>query len=356
MTVQPGVEMVARVHLSLDRDAYLHDHVYKGTYLFPMVFGLEAMAQAVAATTGRARLPDVRIEDVELPQPITVDPTDGEELLVHVEVAAPGDVDADVRVEAGIACRRTGFKADHFRATFVLQATPPEAEHHVVDRPEAALALDPPRDLYGRFLFHGPMFQRLRDFFLLRSDHAVFTVAHDPPERLGDFVLGDPYFRDALMQAGQIVISQDRALPRRIAVIDVRSPAGPPEELPLVEGWLNERTDRHVDCTVVVTDIEHRVLQRLENCHFSILEHLEGEPTAEEIVDPDGRDQQLLDALADKASALGLRMPALTVANLPDTLLDSADRRTREEALLARAVAAWRTAVQGAATKETADA
>lgn len=40
---QPGVEVVLRAHLNLEQDSYLQDHLYKGSYLFPTVFGLEAM-------------------------------------------------------------------------------------------------------------------------------------------------------------------------------------------------------------------------------------------------------------------------------------------------------------------------
>jgi enediyne polyketide synthase len=354
VTVQPGVELVARVHLSLERDAYLHDHVYKGTYLFPMVFGLEAMAQAVAATVGRSHLPYVRIEDIELPHPITVDAVDGEEVLVHVEVGPPSADGGDVRVTAGIACRRTGFRMDHFSATFVLPDEPLPEQHHMFDRPEQRLPLDPVRDLYGRFLFHGPAFQRIRDFFVLRSDYAVFTAEHQDPGELQEFVLGDPYFRDALMQAGQVVISQDRALPRRIGAIELHQPSGPPAEQPLIEGALNTKTDEFVDCSIVVTDPDHRVIQRLDHCEFQILEHLATEPTAEEIVDPDARDQRLLDALAAQAAALGLRLPALAVANLPGESPDSDEWRACEETLSRRATDAWSSA-RSRSTTEAAD-
>jgi enediyne polyketide synthase len=42
----PGVEAVFSTHLSLETDPYLSDHHFQGSYLFPTVFGLEAMAQA----------------------------------------------------------------------------------------------------------------------------------------------------------------------------------------------------------------------------------------------------------------------------------------------------------------------
>ena len=42
----PGVESAFLVHLSLEKDLYLQDHRYNDAFLFPAVFGLEAMAQA----------------------------------------------------------------------------------------------------------------------------------------------------------------------------------------------------------------------------------------------------------------------------------------------------------------------
>ncbi|MCK5505130.1 MAG: SDR family NAD(P)-dependent oxidoreductase, partial [Thermodesulfovibrionia bacterium] len=59
----PEVEVVARAHLNIERDFYVKDHIWRGTYLFPTVFGLEAMAQAVAYVTGESTLDSIRIED-----------------------------------------------------------------------------------------------------------------------------------------------------------------------------------------------------------------------------------------------------------------------------------------------------
>ena len=58
----PGVESAFLVHLSMEEDLYLQDHCYDGSYLFPTVFGLEAMAQVVANITGINGFNGVRIE------------------------------------------------------------------------------------------------------------------------------------------------------------------------------------------------------------------------------------------------------------------------------------------------------
>ncbi len=58
-----------QAHLSLEADPYLKDHVFNGSYLFPTVFGLEAMAQAVAHVTGQQDFSRVRIENIQLKRP-----------------------------------------------------------------------------------------------------------------------------------------------------------------------------------------------------------------------------------------------------------------------------------------------
>ena len=81
---EPQVDLIARATLSLDRDLYLEDHVYRGSRLFPAVFGLEAMAQAAARVLGQERPSIVRIENVELARPILV----GEDGSVEIEIRA----------------------------------------------------------------------------------------------------------------------------------------------------------------------------------------------------------------------------------------------------------------------------
>ena len=39
----------------------------------------------------------------------------------------------------------------------------------------------------------------------------------------GGWVLGDPFFRDALLQGGQLVVAQDRCLPKSIQRIEIAS-------------------------------------------------------------------------------------------------------------------------------------
>ncbi len=81
---EPEVELVARCHLTIERDRYLQDHVYNGMYIVPTVLALEMVAQAAQALAGDAE-PVCRLEAVEMPYPIVVDPAHGLEIELRAE-------------------------------------------------------------------------------------------------------------------------------------------------------------------------------------------------------------------------------------------------------------------------------
>jgi malonyl CoA-acyl carrier protein transacylase/NADP-dependent 3-hydroxy acid dehydrogenase YdfG len=356
LSFQPRVEVVSKIHLSLERDPYLSDHVYKGTYLFPVVFGLETMAQAVAAALGRSNLGRVRIEDVDLARPIFVDPKEGEDILVHAEVLEREGASTEQRIAVGIACQQTNFSVNHFSSTFVVIEDEVEERYYAFDRPTSPLAIDPVPEIYGRFLFHGPFFQRLKHIYVLKSDYCIFSAEQRSSAEQDNFLLGDPYFRDSLFQAGQVVLSQVRGLPRSIGCIEIYPPNGELTEEPIIEGMLIERTDEFAVCTITVVDGRGRILQKLENCRFSIIEHLSDEPTAEEIAAPDGRDEGiLLERLHTASAALNVRLPAVALANLPGIHTFSAPERwSREQSVLQRAVDDWHSRQVTVSTHEDA--
>ena len=86
----PGVESAFWVHLSLDEDLYLQDHCYNDSYLFPAVFGLEAMAQAVAHVTGVTGFRGVRVENLVLRRPVIVDPEKGADIIIWAQTRERG--------------------------------------------------------------------------------------------------------------------------------------------------------------------------------------------------------------------------------------------------------------------------
>ncbi len=118
----PGVESAFAVHLSHAQDLYLKDHCFNGSYLFPTVFGLEAMAQVVAHVTGLTKFRSISVEDLQMQRPITVDPEDGADIVVYARIQERLAKEDPSSIKAGIFKPGAGMKSDHFSATFVMGA------------------------------------------------------------------------------------------------------------------------------------------------------------------------------------------------------------------------------------------
>ncbi|MBK8176046.1 MAG: SDR family NAD(P)-dependent oxidoreductase [Rhodospirillales bacterium] len=278
---QPQVEAVYRRRLSLATDPYLVDHNFKGSFLFPTVFGLEAMAKAVCAVMGIDRLTAHSIIDISLVRPITVGQRYDTELEIHAEVIERETDEDPVQVRAGVRCDLSGFEQDHFAATFVLRdpGAGPELDVDVTD----ALPITKAGALYGDVLFQGPVFQRINSIHRLENPEpgkgiCVFRSRHDPDGLL----LGDPYFRDSLLQSVQVIIPQDVSLPVSIDRIDLfdgwNSGAG---ERTCVS-YLHERTGDFYHSSVVALGRDGRVVERLQGYRLKVLEQRETPPAMRE--------------------------------------------------------------------------
>ena len=286
VAVEPGVEVVARRHLHPSRDPYLNDHNFRGTLLFPTVFGLEAMAQAAALAAGRA-FALTAIEDIELPRPIPVDPDRGTTIETRALVL-PRDPGAPVRVKVEIRMESTGFARAHFSAVFAGSAGIETAPHAPPilpkDREPMPLELVPDADLYGSILFQGPRYQRLGAFYGLQSDSCQFDLlagsgewdgggAYIDPE-VGPLLLGDPYARDALLQSAQVVMAGNICLPVAIERIEFRAAEGPRAQCFgefQVEGAETSRSDEHVGM-VIAFDADGRWVERLRGYRVRALD------------------------------------------------------------------------------------
>jgi acyl transferase domain-containing protein/pimeloyl-ACP methyl ester carboxylesterase len=325
--LEPGVEVVARAELTLERDGYLRDHVYKGTHLLPTTFGLEAMAQAAAYVLGERTLGAVRIEDIRLERPIPVDPADGTRIEVRAEALERRAPDDPRRVRAAIGVESSGFATDHFSAVFVLDAVTDAPAADVESAPEP-LSIDPRADLYGGLLFQGPRFQRLESIHRLDSEGCVFR-AHQTDERL---ILGDPYFRDALLQAPQLMVPQSLCLP---VAIDALELFGDPEGRSGSRVCVARRErdqDGYERSQVLALDDDGRVMERLTGYRTRILERREDHPTAAELADPGERDAKLLDdRLSELGECFGVEVPVASLVYLPGLHALSREERHRLE-------------------------
>ncbi|GAA1270093.1 type I polyketide synthase [Sphaerisporangium rubeum] len=207
-----GVELVTEVEMSAGTDLYLADHLLDGNLLFPAVFGMEAMAQAAAAVTGRDVAPV--IESAEFMRPIIVPPAGSGTIRVAATV-----VDDDT-VRVAIRSAETGFDVDHFRATLRLtgEGAPEGAPDQAADG-LPPVPMDPATELYGDVLFQGGRFHRLRRYHRGAARHVDADVAAlDAPDWFagylpGELLLGDPGMRDALMHGNQVCVPDATLLP-----------------------------------------------------------------------------------------------------------------------------------------------
>lgn len=222
----PGIELVVDTELSVDDDPYLADHRLDGDQLLPAVLGMEAMAQAAAALTGRTDPPS--LEEVALLRPIVVPPQGGNTIRIAVLANEDGSVGAVIR------SADTGFQADHFRATLRYRQPVPD-DRRPATGGAPLLPIDPTRELYGPVLFQGRRFQQVRGYLDLTATSCVARLDGGSGDswfgrfRPSDLVLADPGTRDAVMHALQCCVPDATLLPgaiERLRPADPRVTAG----------------------------------------------------------------------------------------------------------------------------------
>ena len=345
--LEPGVELKARTHLSLERDLYIQDHLWRGSYLFPTVFGLEAMAQATAYVTGQAKPSLSRIENISLRKPVVVNPKTGVDIEFHAIVMEVDDK-GEQRVKVGIRSEQTGFKTDHFSATLVLSQLTFGGK--ISQKLGQKLLLEPKNDLYGDLLFQGLRFQRMQSIFSLNEKHSVFgsyvlseeeLVKQSFAPNLGNSILlGDPYFRDVLLQSVQLTIPKHICLPVEIERIELWQNPKPDENSRLVIVELQKLEGQEYIAEVTATNEQGNVLEKITEYRLRILEeHLEN-PTAIELANPETRDElKLQKVLHDTFKKFALKSPAIALGYAPNLQEKSKkQRRQQERPIITRAL------------------
>lgn len=343
--LEPGVELAARTRLTLERDLYVQDHLWRGSYLFPTVFGLEAMAQATAFVIGEQQPAIIRLEDISLRRPIVVNPGSGVEIEIHAEVTEV-NVNGEQKVKVGISTEKTGFKTDCFVATLVLGK--PTLGGQIMPKLGKKLDLQPKTDFYGDLLFQGARFQRMGDIFALNSQKSVFRSFVAPetelltqsfaPDLGKCILLGDPYFRDVMLQSVQLTIPQHICLPVQITKIELFANPSSAEAARIVNVELQQLEGREYISEVVATNEQGDVLERLSGYRLRILEEHAENPTALELVNPQERDSTKLEQLLNQAcQQFALTAPTVALEYLPDLQSQpKKQRRSSERPLITR--------------------
>jgi len=312
---EKGVEIESGALLTLDKDPYLRDHCFNGTYLFPTVFGIEAMSQAVAAVMGRTGLDHLRMENILLSYPITVESGNPTEIRIRAIVEDSADSDKTIRIKAGITVDQTDFSKNHFEAEFVLDSQR-RVERFDAEIPETMLDIKPDEDLYGHMLFQGGMFQKIKAVRQMNGTRCIFESefegsAHDSDQ--GSFTSGDPFFNDTLLQSIQIILPDVVALPIAIEKWESGTiPANSGSRRVVVD--LLDKGDQIIVANVTSVDKNGNIVDRVSGYRTKIIEKLQNAPAVDDLINPDICDTTAINnKMSSYCKKMDAAIPALIV-------------------------------------------
>jgi enediyne polyketide synthase len=332
----PEVESVFQAHLSMESDPYLKDHLFNGSYLFPTVFGLEAMAQAAAHVAGKRELKRIRIENIHLKRPITVDPETGADIIIQAQVQEKPDSKSPGKILTRIFKQDTGVQEAYFSAEFILELSDGPRKKSIL-KPQQPLGILPEFDLYrDNLLFQGPIFQRIQRLFSIVSkkgegneeaEEAIFTIRNIDSESASkiafidsayrNLMLGDPFFRDSLLQSAQILILTMTCLPVFIKKLDIYPSANVAEETLTGLVRLDWRNEQKIQHSVVVVDAEGLIRESMEGYTLHILKRLKNNPFPADLINPEKRDNLLLQQVMNSMAELfGIVIPVCQIGYL----------------------------------------
>ena len=232
-----GVELVMKSHLTLDKDLYLNDHIFQGSYLVPSVISQEIAAQAAFSIVANNDLEVIRIENVKLLRPIILDPNEGLIIKTYALIHESNKQN-ETNVYVEIRTAQTRFKQIYFSADYVIGKREYAPKIQIPEINNKPLNIDVKKVYYGRNFFVGPIFQRLKKIYALSPERSVSEVLATESGRLGlegfsgeknqkPVILHDPYFREAFSQSGAIAITQHVPIPQSIGRIDFYKSSSP---------------------------------------------------------------------------------------------------------------------------------
>lgn len=203
--------------LDLEHDRYLGDHRIDGRPVMPLAAALELMAEAATAVHPGLEIAEVRglcvLQGIILKGEaqsvrLVIRPLGQTTYASTAPAPPPGARAVDVTIVSEEALRRA-----HYHAVVVLAQLPADApwrgrlERAVGDRPLGRAGPLPMsvEQAYGTWLFHGPLFQRIRSIEAIGPQGArALLLPSSPAECLGgnpsgDWVV-DPGLIDAALQ------------------------------------------------------------------------------------------------------------------------------------------------------------
>jgi len=261
------IELIAECSLSEYTDPYIADHIIEGRMLFPGVFGMEAIAQAVRCLTNR-EMGSMIFANVQFLHPIVLEKDEKKRIRTIVTRQSPGIYLAVIREDG------SSFKKDHFKATVILN----QDEHVAKSKGMVymnALSFDPSTQLYGCLLSHKGVFKRVRSYCQLetygcrafaQSDNALKLFSDLLPQQLA---LHDPTLNDSVLHALQVCVPDMLLIPVHIGKV-VFFPGTAAKDI-IIDANEKEQTGNDYIYDINVYTGDGELIQRWESVCFKAL-------------------------------------------------------------------------------------
>lgn len=330
----PRVELIVQAQLNVKDDPYLLEHSWKGTLLFPFVFGFEAMAQAVAYVLGIEKFDHLKAKDIDLPRPISVPQETGTIIEIHAQVLEQGKSNGPQEVRVEVYSQESAYIEPHFSATFETGADFKDlqkADLNLQQTAKKTIDLDVSTDLYGQILFQGKPFQCIEQIHELyynkeaNKGECLFTSVYNKSTEVfynsskkfnHRFLTGDPFFIDSILQSMQLIIPQDISLPRDIEELRLNFNKGD-----FKSKIISQSEIKRIDPDYYRGDaqvIKEGFLLEIKNCRLRILDTIIDNPTANELVNPLKRDRMILEnTILKYCRELGIKSPQFSITYIP---------------------------------------
>jgi len=345
----PGVELIAQAHLNIKDDAYVLEHSWKGTLLFPLVFGLEAMTQAAVFLAGEREITALKASNIHLDRPIPISQESGTKIEIHAEVLESDNHANKPSIKVEIFSEQDNFTQPAFSAVIEIAEKADIAVRRDEDKAirynaKRAIELNLEEGIYGKILFQGKSFQRISCVHTLFYDEkkekgeCIFTSEYNKsiPEFFkqnqkfsNQLLIGDPFFIDSMFQSMQLIIPQDICLPNHIEEIELSIKVDLKNNKGVAKSDIKKIDRDYYTGNAEVFD-KGKLLIRIKDCRLKILDTLDDNPTANDLVNPLERDQKIIDnKLKEIAQQFKIELP--TIKCFYDSRFKSASKNKRHK-------------------------
>ena len=307
--VIPGVELVARAHLNVKDDPYLLDHNWKGSLLFPLVFGLEAMAQVGACLKGQDVVEVLRFQNVTLARPISVSPDYGTDIKIRAVIEEKDKKGSSQHIFIEIYASLDNFARPHFSAKLEMISSLMQEVSGRLKIKDKILDINMHGDIFGPILFQGGLFRCIKYAYGLYYDQKANSGAcqlgvecNKSPEKFlkqskkfnNAISIKDPFFIDSMFQSMQMIVTQYACLPNFIQEVRLELAKMDSVKSDVTVNAQMKKLDQSNLIGNAQAYVGGSLFIEIKNCRLRILQHLSENPTANDIVNPQDRDVELL--------------------------------------------------------------